>query len=146
MKKIGLFFLLPFLILCGTSRTQVKDNFRSATSKEKHFFLQNMNAENETKSVLLLTQGFKGEKITAIQNKKTIFSSYPITNLKTQFAASFSFDNTLNLDIVDTFSNETILIVPKKAEKHKFIYFKKEYKDGKARYLITFSNTLRPLK
>jgi len=146
MKKIGLFLLLPFLIMCGTSNTQVKDDFRAASPKEKETFLKEMNAVSATKSVLLLTQGFKGEKITAMQNKKTVFSSYPITNLKTQFATSFSFDNTLNLEIVDTFSNETILIVPKKAQKHKFIYLKKDYKEGKAKYLITFSNTLRPLK
>jgi 5'-3' exonuclease len=132
--------------MCRTSNTQVKDDFRAASSKEKENFLKEMNAVSATKSVLLLTQGFKGEKTSAIQNKKTVFSSYPITNLKTQFATSFSFDNTLNLEIVDTFSNETILIVPKKAQKHKFIYLKKDYKEGKAKYLITFSNTLRPLK
>ncbi len=146
MKKLALLLLVPFLTMCGPTNTQVRDDFKSVSEKEKERILKEMNASSPTKSVLLFTQGFKGEKIIAKQNDKNVYSGYPISNLKTQYAASFSFINTSNLVINDTFSKEELVIETKKAQQHKFIYIKKEYKEGKAKYLITFSNTLRPLE
>lgn len=146
MKKIALLVFVPFFFMCSTTNTQVRDDFKSVSEKEKERILKEINASSTTKSVLIFTQGFKGEKIVAKQNDKNVYSGYPISNLKTQYAASFSFINTNNLVINDTFSKEEFIIETKKAQQHKFIYIKKEHKQGKAKYLITYSNTLRPLE
>lgn len=100
----------------------------------------------KTKSVIILTQGFKGEKITATQNSKTIYSQYPITNLKRQYAASFAFDNETSITIFDNFTKEEIVIEPKDATKHKYIYVMKKQVDNKSVFKVTLSNTLRSLK
>jgi len=146
MKKIALILLIPFLIMCSTTNIQVRNDFTPVSEMEKERILKEMNASSPTKSVLILTQGFKGEKITASQNNKNVYSGYPISNLKTKYASSFSFDNLINLIITDAFSNEKIIIESKRAQTNKFIYLKKEYKDKKSSYLITYSNTLRSLE
>ena len=69
----------------------------------------------------------KGEKIIATQGNKTVFSAYPISNLKTQLADYFSFESTKLLSIHDNFSKIDVIIEPKNSSKHKFIYLKKEY-------------------
>jgi hypothetical protein len=94
MKKIALLLLCNLFILCSPIKTQVRDDFRSASDTERKSFLKNLNATDSNKSVLILTQGYKGEKIIATQGNKTVFSEYPITNLKTELAAYFSFEST----------------------------------------------------
>ena len=113
---------------------------------EKNAFLKQQNADGTNRSVLILTQGFKGEKIAAKQGEKSVYSSYPITNLNTKLADYFSFSNESTLIIHDQFSKKDIAIPADKAQKYKFIYLMKEYKDDTADFSITYSNTLRPLK
>jgi hypothetical protein len=146
MNKLLLLILCPLFIMCSTQNTTVRDDFKSASETEKKEILKNTNATSTNKSVLVLTQGYKGEKIIASQENKNIYSEYPITNLKKQLADYFSFDNTKTLLIYDNFSKQEVIIESKMAVKHKFIYLKKVYKEGKAKYFITYSNTLRPLK
>ena len=145
MKKIALLLLCNLFILCSPIKTQVRDDFRSASDVEKKMFLKKLNATNSDKSVLILTQGYKGEKIIATQGNKTVFSGYPISNLKTQLADYFSFESTKSLLIHDNFSKLDVIIEPKNSSKHKFIYLRKEYKKGVATYQLTYSNTLRPI-
>ena len=145
MKKIALLLLCNLFILCSPIKTQVRDDFRSASDTERKSFLKNLNATDSNKSVLILTQGYKGEKIIATQGNKKVFSEYPITNLKTELAAYFSFESTKPLLIHDNFSKLDIIIESKNSSKHKFIYLRKEYKKGVATYQLTYSNTLRPI-
>ena len=81
----------------------------------------------------------------ATQEGKTVYSKYPITNLKTHLADYFSFENNKILIITDNFSKQEVVIEPKKAVKYKFIYLRKDYEKDVATYKVTFSNTLRAL-
>lgn len=122
---------------------QIRDDFKSASENYTNSFLKNKNAFSDDKSVIIFTQGFKGEKIIVKQNSKSIYSEYTITNLKRQYAASFAFNNSLPITIFDNFSKHEITIEPKHSEKHKFIYVMKE---SNGNFKITLSNTLRNLK
>lgn len=132
--------------MCSTTQFQVRDDFKSVSEKEKTTFLKELNATSGLKNVVILTQGFKGEKISIKQNGKTIYSQYPISNLKTQYADSFSFTNTSDIVVYDHFSKEELLLESKKVKGYKFIYIMKELAKEKVTYKVTLSNTLRPLQ
>ncbi len=146
MKKIVFICLAQLFVMCSTTNFQVRDDFKSVSSQEKNTFLKQKKATSTTKSIVILTNGFKGEKITAKQNNKTVYSAYPITNLKTKYADSFSFTNTENLIIHDSFSKKELLLESKKVSAYKFIYIMKIITDNGASYKFTLSNTLRPLE
>lgn len=146
MKKILILFVLPLFIMCSTTQFNVRDDFKSVSEKEKNEFLKQKNATSNSKSVIILTQGFKGEKVVVKQNGKTIYTGYPITNLKTQYADSFSFQNNENIVVNDKFANEELLLESKKIKPYKFIYIMKETTNDKTSYKVTLSNTLRPLQ
>lgn len=145
MKKIALVLLCNFFILCSPIKTKVRDDFKSASDTEKKEFLTKLNATKTNKSVLILTQGYKGEKIIAKQENKIVYAAYPITNLKTELAAYFSYESAKELVIQDNFSKLDVIIKPKNASKYKFIYLRKKYDKGVATYQLTYSNTLRPI-
>ncbi|MDK2772982.1 MAG: hypothetical protein KYX68_12260 [Flavobacterium sp.] len=149
MKKIFIVTIAQLFMMCSStsnSTFQTRDDFASASENYINSFLKSKNAFEKNKSVIILTQGFKGEKITATQNSKTIYSQYPITNLKRQYAASFAFDNQSLITIFDNFTKEEIVIEPKDASKHKYIYVMKKHEDNKSVFKVTLSNTLRSLK
>lgn len=146
MKKVILIVICQFFIMCSTTQIQVKDDFRSVSDAERSTILKQLNATSDSKSVLIFTQGFKGEQILVYQNNKKVYGGYPISNLKTKYADSFGFSNQVELVIKDSFSKQEHVIDPKNSQKYKFVYVMKEYKDGKAKYVLTYSNTLRPLK
>lgn len=145
MKKIFLGALASLFIMCSPVKTEVRDDFRSSSEQETKNFLKEVNGTSDSKSVLILTKGYKGEKIIATQESKTVYSKYPISNLKTHLADYFSFENNKVLIISDNFSKQEVVIEPKKAVKYKFIYLRKDYDKDVATYKITFSNTLRAL-
>lgn len=132
--------------MCTTTQFNVRDDFKSVSEKEKTEFLKQKNATSNSKSIIILTQGFKGGKVVVKQNEKTIYSAYPITNLKTQYADSFSFVNTENITVNDQFAKEELLLESKKIKPYKFIYIMKETSNDKVSYKVTLSNTLRPLQ
>lgn len=146
MKKIVFICLAQLLVMCSTTNFQVRDDFKSVSSQEKNTFLKQKKATSTTKSIVILTNGFKGEKMIAKQANKTIYSAYPITNLKTKYADSFSFTNKENLVIYDNFSKKELLLESKKVSAYKFIYIMKIITDNGASYKVTLSNTLRPLE
>lgn len=146
VKCLIVLFFIVFTNCKPTITSNYRDDFRSMDEKSKVAFLKKNNATAENRSVLLLTQGFKGEKVILKQNDKTISTSYPITDLNTKIASFFSFSNQSDLLIFDNYSKKDISIPFKKSQKYKFIYLKKEYQDSEASYLITYSNTLRPLE
>ena len=150
MKKISLLVflitLLGFVSCNPTQKSVYRDDFRSAKDSEKQKILNEVNAKNSNKSVLILTQTYKGEKIIISQNGKTIYSEYPITNLNNRIASYLSFSNQQDLIVKDLSTKEEIVIPVKKATKHKYVYLMKKVNKGKFQYVITYSNTLRPMK
>lgn len=150
MKKtffLYLIFLVLILQSCNSGIKSVyRDDFRSANDAEKERVLKEVNAKNSNKSVLFLTQVYKGEKIIISQNGKTIYSEYPITNLNSRIATYLSFNNQQDLIIKDSNFKKEIVIPTKKSNQHKYIYLMKKVNKGKFQFVITYSNTLRPLK
>ena len=150
MKKISLLvFLLSLLGLVSCNSTQksvYRDDFRSASKTEVKNIQEEVGATSSSKSILILTQTYKGEKIIISQNGKIIFSEYPITNLKSRIANYFSVKNNLDVLVKDISTKKEIMIPASKIGKHKYIYLMKKINKGKFQYVITYSNTLRPLK
>ena len=125
--------------------TVARDDFRSASKAETARILAEVNAKNANKSVLVLTQTYKGEKIQVTQSGKVIFSDYPITNLNTRIATYFSISNQADAVIKDVRTGQEVAIPTAKAVKYKYIYIMKKVSNGKFKYVVTYSNTLRPL-
>lgn len=124
---------------------QTRNDFKSVDESTKENFLEKKGATTNNKSVLILTQGFKGEKIKITQDEKTIYSKYPITNLKTKYADSFSFNNTSDLIFYDGFTKNEITIESNKLNGSKFVYIMKYLDDDKTKYRITLSDNLKDL-
>lgn len=158
MKKILLIVAIAFLMtMCNSTKTgkgssanakpevQYKDDFRAATDKEKNALLKKLKATGTNFSVLILTKNYKGEKIVISNEKKTLQSSNAISNLKTGIADAIRIDNTLDTKIYDNYTKKEAVIAAKEAQKHKYIYVMKD--PGAANpFVITYSNTLRPLE
>lgn len=145
-KTLILLTLTLFLARCATTSSfNYRDDFKSLNEKETQAFLKSKSATSNSKSIIILTQGFKGEQVTAIQDNKTIYKQYPISNLKTKYADSFSFNNTTNLIIEDNILKKQVTIPVKEAKEYKFIYVMIEGSGSDAKYKITFSHKLRPL-
>lgn len=149
MKK-----LIPILLITlsiglqscnSTVKSVYRDDFRSASKAEIKKIHKEVNAKNSNKSILFLTQIYKGEKIIISQNGKTIYSEYPITNLNNRIATYLSFNNQQDLLLKDNNSKKEILIPSKQSSKHKYIYVMKKVNKGKFQFIITYSNTLRPI-
>ena len=129
----------------STVKSVYRDDFRSASKTEVKNIQEEVGATSSSKSILILTQTYKGEKIIISQNGKTIYSEYPITNLNNRIASYLSFNNQQDLVIKDISSKKEILIPTKKSSKHKYIYLMKKVTKGKFQFIITYSNTLRPI-
>ena len=54
-------------------------------------------------------------------------------------------DNTADTRIHDNLTRKEIVIQAKKAKKYKFVYVQKDNANKKSPFVITYSNTLRPL-
>ncbi|MFD2908343.1 hypothetical protein ACFSX9_06305 [Flavobacterium ardleyense] len=155
MKKIFIIATMALMIglqsckstekTAETVETVERDDFRSASKAETARILKEVNAKNANKSVLILTQMYKGEKIQATQAGKVVFSDYPITNLNTRIANYFSISNQADAVIKDINTGQEVVIPTAKAVKYKFIYIMKKVSEGKFKYVVTYSNTLRPL-
>ena len=130
----------------STVKSVYRDDFRSASKTEIKNIQEEVGATSSSKSILILTQTYKGEKIIISQNGKVIFSEYPITNLKSRIANYFSVNNNFDVLVKDISTKKEIVIPSKKIAKHKYIYMMKKVTKGKFRYIITYSNILRPLK
>ena len=130
----------------STVKSVYRDDFRSASKTEIENIQKEANAKSSNKSILFLTQVYKGEKIIISQNGKTIYSEYPITNLKSRIANYFSVNTNFDVLVKDISTKKEVIIPAKKMAKHKYIYLMKKVYKGKFQYVITYSNTLRPLK
>lgn len=127
------------------SYAQVRDDFRSVTDKTKESYLQGMQATGDKYSVVILTQGFKGENIVVKNSSKTFFKGMTMSDLSNGIAKSIRVDNTDDFTIVDTYTNSEVLIESDHAKMFKFIYvMKNSSKDNP--FKVTFSNTLRPVR
>ena len=130
----------------STVKSVYRDDFRSASKNEVKNIQEEVGATNSNKNILILTQTYKGEKIIISQNGKVIFSEYPITNLKSRIANYFSVNTNFDVLVKDISTKKEVIIPAKKMAKHKYIYLMKKVNKGKFQYVITYSNTLRPLK
>ena len=129
----------------STVKSVYRDDFRSASKTEIENIQKEANAKSSNKSILFLTQIYKGEKIIISQNGKRIYSEYPITNLNNRIVSYLSFSNQQDLLLKDNNSKKEILIPTKKSSKHKYVYLMKKVTKGKFQFIITYSNTLRPI-
>ena len=147
-----LVFIFVLIISIGlqscnsTVKSVYRDDFRSASKTEIKNIQEEVGASSSSKSILILTQTYKGEKIIFSQNGKIIFSEYPITNLKSRIANYFSVNTNFDVLVKDISTKKEVIIPAKKMAKHKYIYLMKKVNKGKSQYVITYSNTLRPLK
>lgn len=155
-NAVILLLMVVFAVGCSSKKNvveekkepavQYRDDFRSVSQSTKKKFLSEMKATGETASVMILTKGFKGEKVTVVNEKKSIYSGVPISNLSTGIAGYITIDNTVDTKITDESSKKEAVIDVKNAKKHKFIYVMKDPSQQGNPYIITYSNTLRPLK
>jgi hypothetical protein len=129
-----------------TVKSVYRDDFRSASEGEIKNVQKEVGATSSKKSILILTQTYKGEKIIVSQNGKEVFTEYVITNLKSRIANYFSINNNSDVLMKDISIKKEVLIPASKISKHKYIYLMKKVNKGKFLYVITYSNTLRPLK
>ena len=110
----------------STVKSVYRNDFRSASKNEVKIIQEEVGATSSSKSILILTQNYKGEKIIISQNGKVIFSEYPITNLKSRIASYLSFNNQQDLVIKDISSKKEGIILTtyeiscKKNKKDKF--------------------------
>ncbi|MGG5576467.1 hypothetical protein ACPDHL_03880 [Myroides sp. C15-4] len=124
---------------------QVRDDFRSVTEKTKESYLAGMQANSNKYSVVILTQGFKGENIVVKNSSKTFFKGMAMSDLSNGIAKSIRVDNTDDFTIIDTYTNSEVVIESDHAKMFKFIYImKNSSKDNP--FKVTFSNTLRPVR
>ncbi len=124
---------------------QVRDDFRSVTEKTKESYLAGMQANSNKYSVVILTQGFKGENIVVKNSSKTFFKGMAMSDLSNGIAKSIRVDNTDDFTIIDTYTDSEVVIESDHAKMFKFIYImKNSSKDNP--FKVTFSNTLRPVR
>ena len=162
MKKTALIALSFLIIMCGSTTTktssrskavtkksrpevQYKDDFRAASDKERAALLKELNAAGEEYSVLIFTRNYKGEKVIVSNAQKQLHNGYVMSNLKTGIAGTVRIDNKLDTKVYDNFSKQEAVIEAKEAQKHKYIYLMKNPKADNP-FVITYSNTLRPLE
>lgn len=160
MKNILLIIIAAFLFtMCGSSKkvnddgtttvlkpnVQYRDDFKAAPAKEKAALLKALQATGKNYSVLIFTKSYKGEKVTVASGGKNIFSGYLISNLKTGIADKTRIDNTVDNVVFDTHTKTEVTISAEKAKDYKFIYLLKDTSGKGDPFMITYSNTLRPL-
>lgn len=163
MKKIFLLLALSLLLtMCKSKKTyvdstgntvtvtkrpdvQYRDDFKSVPAAQRDRLLKAMKATGKDYSVLIFTKEYKGEKITVTSNGKAIFTGNLISNLKTGIAEKTRIYNTTDTKVYDALTQKEVIIEAAEAQKHKFIYLLKNPADKEQPFMITYSNTLRPL-
>lgn len=125
---------------------QVRDDFRSVSDKTKDSYLQGMKATDDQYSVVILTQGFKGENITVKNDAKSFYYGMTMSNLSTGIAKSIRVDNAKDFTIYDSFTKGDVTISSDNAKMFKFIYIMKNNNNKETPFKVTFSNTLRPVR
>lgn len=161
MKRVFLFLLMTIMLsACGSKKraaaapaadepakpeVQYRDDFRATTNAKKNKLLKTLKATGKNYSVLIFTKGYKGEQITVTSDGKTLYRGNQISNLKTGIADQVRIINTADTKIFDNLTKAEVVLPTAETQKHKFIYLMKD-NDGKGSpFVITYSNTLRPL-
>lgn len=157
MKNTAIVLAMVFFMVgCSSKKTpvterkeaviQYRDDFRAVSDIGRKKFLTEMKANGETASVLILTKGFKGEDVVIANEKKALYKGNPISHLETGIAGYITIDNTVATRITDKLSKKEAVINSENARKHKFVYVMKDHAQQGNPYVITYSNTLRPLQ
>jgi hypothetical protein len=113
---------------------QVRDDFRSVSDKTKEY------------SVVILTQGYKGEDIIIKNADKNFFKGMTMSDLQTGIAKSVRVENGQDFIIRDNYTDSEITIESDYAKMFKFIYIMKTSTNKENPFKVTFSNTLRPVR
>lgn len=163
MKKIVLILLALILVMCKSkqapadakvsdketteakSNVQYRDDFRSVSNKDKDAFLKKLKADEKNYSVLIFTRGYKGEGVQVSNTNKVLYSGNVISNLKTGVGHQVRIDNTIDTKVFDSFTKKSVILESEETKKYKFIYLMKDSKNKSQPFIITYSNTLRPL-
>lgn len=164
MRKIVLILLAFLLVMCKSKQAtadikvtdkekteaktniQYRDDFRAVPTKEKAAFLKGLKADEKNYSVLIFTKGYKGEGIQVSNVNKVLYSGNVISNLKTGVGHSIRIDNTVDTKVFDSFTKKSVILESIESKKHKFIYLMKDSSNKANPFIITYSNTLRPLE
>lgn len=161
MKKVLLLLLVcSALVMCKSKKTvsgeagkeisspdiQHRDDFRAASDKERTALIKKLRAADAAYSILVLTKGFKGEKMIVSTSGKTVYSGNFISNLKSGVAGTVRIQNSADTKIYDDFTKTEVILEASETQKHKYIYLMKDNTRKGSPYMITYSNTLRPLK
>ncbi|MHC5352589.1 hypothetical protein ACYSNX_00075 [Myroides sp. LJL115] len=125
---------------------QIRDDFRSVSEPTKNNYLAGMRATEDMYSVVILTQGYKGENISIKNKDKSFFNAMTMSDLSTGIAKSIRVDNTKDFIVKDNYTNGEVIIENSLAKKFKFIYIMKNNANKKTPFKVTFSNTLRPVR
>lgn len=161
MRKVVLILCALLLVMCKSKQAaadakttdgapaktnvQYRDDFKAAPDSYRIDFLKHMKANDDEYSVVIFTRGYKGEGIQVSNEKKILYSGNIISNLKTGVGHKVRIDNTIDTKIFDSFTKKSIILESKEAKKHKFIYIMKDNANKANPFMITYSNTLRPL-
>lgn len=125
---------------------QVRDDFRSVSETSKTNYLKGMKATEDNYSVMILTQGFKGENVAVKNSHTTFYNGMTMSDLKTGITKSIRIENSEDIVLTDTFTKGTVTISADHAKMFKFIYVMKNNANKETPFKITYSNTLRPLR
>jgi hypothetical protein len=125
---------------------QVRDDFRSVSDKTKENYLQGMKATGDEYSVVIITQGYKGEDIIIKNADKNFFKGMTMSDLQTGIAKSVRVENGQDFIIRDNYTDSEITIESDYAKMFKFIYIMKTSTNKENPFKVTFSNTLRPVR
>lgn len=125
---------------------QVRDDFRSVSESTKDNYLHGMRATESQYSVVILTQGYKGENISVKSDSKSFFQGMTMSDLSTGIAKSVRIDNDKDCTIYDGFTKGAVTISSDHSKMFKFIYVMKNNNNKEIPFKITYSNTLRPVR
>ncbi len=125
---------------------QIRDDFRSVSESTKDTYLKGMRAQSENYSVVILTQGYKGENISVKNENETFYNAMTMSDLSTGIAKSIRIDNSLDFTVWDNYTKGEVIIENELAKKFKFIYIMKNNSNKNTPFKVTYSNTLRPVR
>lgn len=125
---------------------QVRNDFRAVSDKTRDEFLNGYRATDKKYSILFFTQGYNSEEVTVKNNDEIVFKGLVKTNKNTGLAKNMRILNTIETEIYDNGSKQSIFINPEMAQKYKFIYVMKGNTDEEKPYKITYSHNLRPAR
>lgn len=127
------------------SNVSYRDDFRKVNVATKEAFVKKLNASNAGYSIVILTQGFKGEEVVLKNEKEVFYKGLAFSKLNNGIAGYMRVKNSSDISVTDNYSKQTAVIDATDAKAYKFIYLMKDNSNKEQVYKITYSNSLRPM-